>query len=218
MRLIILDLDQTILDTLYRFYETFNEVIVLCGGRRVSWKRFFDVFCRDELDSLKPDNCSKTEFWREFRRRYSGWLHERDKPIKGVFETLEWLKIHGFRIVVTTGREADKEMIWWELREFGLDKYIDDVYTLKEQDPEHEDILFSRTGLLKMVIEKYGVEPESTLFVGDYWVDMKSGRDAGLITIGVLTGCKEESLLRRYGADYVIKDISHLPKLLEKIL
>ena len=218
MKLIILDLDQTLIDTLHRFYETFNEVLTLFGRPPVTWGEFFNVFCRDELDSLRPAECSSRDFWREFRRRYSGWCHELDKPIEGVFETLEWLRRHGFKIVVTTGREADKEMIWWELREFGLDKYIDDVYTLKEQDPEHEDILFSRRGLLKMIIEKYGAEPGSTIFVGDYWVDMKSGRDVGMITIGVLTGCKAESLLKMYGADYVIKDISHLPKLLEKIL
>jgi len=217
VKLVILDMDQTILDTLHRFYNTFNKVIVLCGGREVSWEEFLKIFCSDELDKLRPEKCSRKRFWREFRRRYSGWIHEMDKPIDGVFETLEWLRENGFKIIITTGREADKEEIWWELRKFGLDKYSDDVYTLREQDPRHEEILFSRKGLLKMVLEKYRVKPHETIFVGDYWVDMKSGKEAGVITVGVLTGCKEPILLRQHGADYVIKDISRLPKLIKNL-
>lgn len=217
-RLIILDLDQTILNTLSRFYETYNFVLELFGGKRIDWETFFRLFCRDELDSLRPRDTGRIEFWREFRRLYGEWIHEKDGLIEGAYETLRWLKEVGFNIVVTTGREIDKEKVWRELRVFGIADFVDDVYTLVEQDPEHEDILFSRVGLLKQIIKKYGVPANRVIFVGDYWVDMESGRKAGLITIGVLTGCKSRELLLSHGANYVIKDISELPELINSIL
>jgi len=217
-KLIILDLDQTILNTLNRFYETYNFVLELTGGKRIDWDTFYRLFCSDELDSLRPRDKSRVEFWREFRRLYGEWIHEEDELIEGAYETLKWLKEHGFKVVVTTGREVEKDKVWNELKVFGIDGLVDDVYTLVEQNPEHEDILFSRVGLLKHIIEKYGARSDEVVFVGDYWVDMESGRKAGLITVGVLTGCKSRELLLSHGASYVIKDISELPELIGSIL
>lgn len=218
MTLIILDLDQTIIHTLHRFYETFNQVLELYGGTRISWDKFFKLFCDDNLDALRPMGTDRIEFWREFSRRYSGWIHENDHPINGAVNTLEWLKNNGFTVVITTGREADSDEIWWELRVFGLDKYVDEVYTIKDQDYIDKDLLFSRRNLLEKIILNYGVNAGRTIFVGDYWVDMESGSQVGLITVGVLTGCKEARLLREHGARYIVEDISKLPELIEKIV
>ncbi len=214
MRLAILDLDLTILDTLRRFYETYNKTRLKMGLPRVSWDTFMDNFRRDSLNELLPQDIDRRLFWRIFRRLYSGWIHSDDRPIKGAIDTLKWLKDKGFKVIVSTGRDADPDDIWLELRYFGLDNYVDDVYTISMQDPETEDITFLRADLLKKIINNYDANPTETIFVGDYWVDMESGRRVGLITVGVLTGYKEYDLLKSHGADYIIKDISELPKLL----
>jgi len=120
IKLVVLDLDQTLIDSIHRFYETFNNVIVSFGGSKVSWDEFFKAYCEDKLDYFIPKTCKREDFWKEFRRRYSSWIHEKDKPMKGALETLKWLNNRGFKIVVTTGREASAEDIWRELRKFKL--------------------------------------------------------------------------------------------------
>ncbi len=213
-KLVILDLDLTILDTLKRFYGTFNKTLEEFGLNKVSWDIFMDNFKRDTLNNILPANINRRMFWEEFRRLYSRWMHEEDKPIPGALETLKWLKQKGFKVVVSTGRDADPTDIWRELRHFGLDKYIDDVFTINMQDRSVERIPFLRTDLLRLILKKYMVDTSNAIFVGDYWVDMESGKETGLVTIAVLTGYKEPDLLKRHGADYILKDISELPKLI----
>ena len=53
--------------------------------------------------------------------------------------------------------------------------------------------------------------------VGDSIYDMIAGKRAGIKAIGVLTGHTSSMLLKKQGADYVIKSVSELPKLLKKI-
>ena len=217
IRVYIFDLDQTLVNTLHRFYETFNSTLEEAGGEPIGWSEFLERYKRDTLEELVPPGTSKRRFWGEFRRKYSGWIHEEDSPIEGAREVLEWIKRREGIVVVTTGRDADPSDIWWELEAFGLADLVDEVYTIRLQDPSHEDVPFSRKGLLMDILSRHGAKPEEALFVGDYWVDMRSGRKAGIITVGVLTGHEGEEKLRRHGADYVVDDISHIPEVVKYI-
>jgi len=118
---------------------------------------------------------------------------------------------------VSNGRETKPEKIWKELQYFKLDHYVDEVYTLAQQDPSEEDLLFSRKGILSLILRKHHVNGKEAVFVADYWVDMEAGKKVGVITIGVLTGLKREKLLKAHGAHYVIKGIWELPSLLSNI-
>lgn len=55
-----------------------------------------------------------------------------------------------------------------------------------------------------------GVAPSATIMVGDSTHDLVAGRAAGMITIGVLTGLSDTSVLAPH-ADAVLPDIGHLP-------
>ena len=54
-----------------------------------------------------------------------------------------------------------------------------------------------------MVAEKFGVKPEECMYVGDTSTDMKTGKAAGMFTVGALWGFRDRRELEENGADIV---------------
>ena len=219
IKAIILDLDMTLINSIKRFYTVFNLTYRKFFKREIPWKIFFEYFKRGMLNDLIPDKEHLRDFWNAFKRGYlEAPIHPDDKLYPGAKETLAWLKERGYKIIVTTGREVPPEIIWKELEYFGISKYVDDVFTIALQDPDDEDILFMKTGMLKLILSKYNFKPHEVLFVGDYWVDMESCKRLGIIAIGVLTGYESREKLIKHGASFVINSIADLPSIVSKII
>lgn len=54
------------------------------------------------------------------------------------------------------------------------------------------------------IMEKLGADKNETFFVGDTYVDITTGKNAGVKTIGVKWGFRTEEELKKAGADYII--------------
>ena len=57
---------------------------------------------------------------------------------------------------------------------------------------------------LLLALQSLGVAPESSSMVGDHPMDIKIGKQAGTLTIGVLTGYSTSDELTKAGADIII--------------
>ena len=55
-----------------------------------------------------------------------------------------------------------------------------------------------------VALQSLGALPESSSMVGDHPMDIKIGKDAGTLTIGVLTGYSTSDELVKAGADIII--------------
>lgn len=64
-------------------------------------------------------------------------------------------------------------------------------------------------GPLLAAAEAFGVDPARVLMVGDSLHDLKAGRAAGMINVGVLTGVAGADVLAPH-ADVILPDIGHL--------
>jgi len=62
--------------------------------------------------------------------------------------------------------------------------------------------------------KKLKVKPKNCVFVGDTSFDMGAAKSAGCLAVGVLTGGGNRKNLKNSGADYIIKDLRGLIKLL----
>lgn len=49
-----------------------------------------------------------------------------------------------------------------------------------------------------------GAKPEECLYIGDTWVDMETGKNAGMETVGVLWGFRDRQELENAGACHII--------------
>jgi len=63
-------------------------------------------------------------------------------------------------------------------------------------------------------VELLGVHASRVLMVGDHPMDIRTGRQAGTATAGVLTGNSTASALREEGADHVLEDATQVLTLL----
>jgi phosphoglycolate phosphatase len=57
---------------------------------------------------------------------------------------------------------------------------------------------------LTIALRSLGAAPESSFMVGDHPMDIKIGKDAGILTIGVLTGYSTSDELLKAGADFIV--------------
>ena len=65
------------------------------------------------------------------------------------------------------------------------------------------------------IIEKFGVEKDECLYIGDTATDIKTAKNAGLYSIGVLWGFRDEEELRTAGADVIISDPAEIVEIVK---
>ena len=58
---------------------------------------------------------------------------------------------------------------------------------------------------LNLIIKELGFSKDEILYVGDTATDMKTALGAGVTSIGVLWGFRDENELRENKADYIVK-------------
>jgi phosphonoacetaldehyde hydrolase len=162
-------------------------------------------------------------------------LLKHNNIINGVPETVETLREKGIKIGSTTG--YTKKMMAVVQKDAEKKGYKPDSVVTPD------DVGFGRPNpfMIHQNMKNLGVFPPSTIIkVGDTESDMAEGVNAGVISVGVLVGSsmmglseleyeslpkdqrkqarkKAEAKFYKAGADYVIKDITLLPKLINKI-
>lgn len=218
---LISDLDCTLVDTLRRFFNVFNEMLAARGKKRLPWAKFFEVYVADTLDDLiaEPSDREKEkklhEFWMEFLRRYRDG-DPNGKLIPGAVETLQDLSKRGVPIAVITSCIVPAARLRKELATFGLSKFVKTIVTAHDvvknlEEGDH----FSKTEILRLAAEKLGTDPKDCVVVGDYWNDVRDGKAIGAKTVAVLTGQMRRELLEKYGPDAIIESVRELPKVVE---
>lgn len=65
-------------------------------------------------------------------------------------------------------------------------------------------------------MEKYHVDNEHCIFIGDSNIDILTGKNAGVRTIGVTWGNRTKEELAEAGADWIVDDVLALERLLGK--
>ena len=121
-----------------------------------------------------------------------------------VIETLSSLKKDGFCMGICTNKPY--EMTLLVLEGLGIDVFFDGVtggdnLPFNKPDPRH----------ILTTLEKMKSEAHRAVMVGDSWVDVKAGHNAGLPVIAVNYGYSERPM-ESLNADRVIDDFALLPQ------
>lgn len=207
LKIVILDYDMTLIDTLIDFYEALNRTLEHYGLEKISYSEFLKLFKEDRLGlELVPDYIDPRDFWRYFRRVYESRYA---RPSKGAEYFLYMMKLYGARNIIVTGREVPSVKIWWEVRKFNLHRYIDEIYTMYDLHLMGgiERELFDKSWLLIWILRRHGASPEEAVMLGDYWIDALSSRNAGIAFIGVTEYDERARDLYMNGAEVVVKNL-----------
>lgn len=206
MKAVIFDLDGTLLDTI--------KSIELCGNKALKEYGYEPIprekYCYFAGDGAKELVC------RMLRERGDEELKDLDKvyekyceffqtdclyqvdPYEGIPELLEKMKEAGMKMAVLSnkphGRTVDV------IEKFFGKGYFDWVQGQKDGLPKKP----SPKGALE-IVEKWRMDPKDCLYVGDTDTDMKTGKSAGMYTVGVLWGFRNRKELEENGADVIIE-------------
>lgn len=129
-----------------------------------------------------------------------------NKLYDGIVELLDNLKNDGYYVVLATSKPwIYAEMI---LEHFDIKKYFDFV-----AGSELNGVRTNKSEVISYAIDKFNVDIENAVMIGDRKHDILGGKANNIKTIGVLFGFGSRDELLSAGADYIVetpKDIYNL--------
>lgn len=141
-----------------------------------------------------------------FEEYFNEHSTEKTKLYPNVREVLEYLK-NKQNYILTNRR---KKMAEITLKELNIIKYFKDVI-----GGDSDDCLKPSPCPLNKALKYFKEKRDKSLVVGDMPVDIKTGKNAGIVTCGVTYGVGKKEDIVKSEPDYVIDDIIELKKIIK---
>ena len=201
----IFDLDGTLCDSVESIAYSANQAMRDLGFKEAGLEDY-KLFVGDGVDMLIrrllhfAGDMEESRFT-ELKSRYMEYFKEgcmyRVKPYPGIPEALEKLKGQGLHLAVLSNKPHSNTRNVIE-KVFGTTSF-DCILGQSDRFPRKPDPSSAR-----YLAELFDAMPEECLYVGDTGTDMKTGKSAGMYTVGVLWGFRGRKELEEEGADQVI--------------
>lgn len=213
-RLIIFDLDGTLLNTLEDLTDSLNVVLDAHGmplHSKQAVKGFVGNGVRKLIERAVPggeDNPWFEMVLDENKAYYREHMDIKTVPYPGVLRALKKLKEAGYKTAIAsnkydTATQGLKEKFFADSIDAALG---DGVVATKKPQPEIIYELMRRLDITK---------PKNVLYVGDSDVDIQTAANAGIGCISVSWGFRTASFLKEHGADVIIDRAGKLPEAVE---
>jgi phosphoglycolate phosphatase len=209
VKLIIFDLDGTIIDAYKAIEDSFNFTMCRLGlprhrpfviRRAVGWG---DVaLLRPFIPKELIDRAVEI-----YRNHHMSALVARSKLMSGSIGILKYLFHKDYILAVASNRPTRFSHIL--LKNLKIIKYFRLVLCadkLRYGKPHPEIIL--------KIMKSCRVNKKETVYIGDMAIDIQAGKRAGVRTIAVLTGSSSKNEIEREKPDYIFKNISYLKQIL----
>jgi phosphoglycolate phosphatase len=207
IKLIIFDLDGTLIDAYPAITKSFNYTMRKMGyplqsrvviRRAVGWgdENLLRLFVR-------PEDLKKALLI--YRNHHRRSLIQASRLMAGVKILLARLKNKGYKLAVASNRPTKFSLIL--LSHLNLKKYFSYVLCadrLKHGKPHPE--------ILNRIMERFSLKPKQTLYVGDMVIDAQAGRRAKVKTIIVPTGSSTLTEIKKERPFRIIPKVRDLLK------
>ena len=217
-KLVLFDLDGTVLDTLQDLGDAVNYAMSMHGFPLHTLDEFRymvgngvrKLVRRAMPDELKEDEVLHQECLGQFWRYYSDHLIVNTKPYPGIPELIQDLQAEGVVVAIASNKFQE-----------GADKLIHHFYpTIETIVGDRPDVpMKPDPTMINIILEQYGNSAtlrEHTALVGDAVTDVQAAAAAGITGIGVSWGLRPVSALLEIGHDpeLIARDVPHLRRLL----
>ncbi|MCI9067582.1 MAG: HAD family hydrolase [Lachnospiraceae bacterium] len=213
---IIFDLDGTLIDTLEDLADSVNEALERMGypvwpveAYRFKVGRGFRNLMENSVpEEAKGDDGVIDRMLAFFVEAYDRRYMNKSRPYEGVDALLDRLTEKGVFLAVNSNKRTDyTEKLIDKL--FGRIPFVG-VFGERAGVPKKPD----PAGALELC-GRMGLEPEEVLYVGDSGTDMKTGKNAGMDTVGVGWGFRGFPELKENGAVYLAGTVQDILSLVE---
>ena len=204
---ILFDLDGTLTDPAHGLTLGFEYALYKMGmppESREALRRFIgppllDVW-QTEYGLTKAESERMIALFREYYDIYGWWDNT---PYPDIEKQLGLLKDRGYRLFVATSKpERTAKRV---LSLFGLDKYFEFI-----GGAESGSERYTKTAVLKYVLESTGAEPSDAILVGDRMYDAEGAAQVGIDSLGVLWGHGSRTEIESSGFTGIIEHIADL--------
>jgi len=209
MRLAIFDMDGTILDTIHDIHACLTKTLISYG---------FDTFDIEKTKILVGDGMRQliinaagesglTDIMEKyFRAVYAENMMNTTDIMPGFENVLDYLQKDDITAVVLSNKKY--QLTESMMKKFRLDSVFSECFggdSFNAKKPSHIPV--------SKIIEKYKVEPENTIMIGDNYSDILSGAGAGAKTCFCSYGY---GTLRSVKSDYTADSPEDIIKILEE--
>lgn len=214
IKLVIFDLDGTLLDSLADLADSCNYLLRNYGFPEHpldSYRYFVGDGIHKLVERVLPKDKRQMDFVEQFFQEMVAYydIHKADKtmPYFGIVETLETLQQQGTMLAVASNK-VNKAMMPLMEHYFPTIKFTA-VLGQREGIPvkPHPQIVYD-------ILQIADVRPEEALYVGDTDVDMDTAHGAGLKAVGALWGYRDRQELTEHHAEYIIAKPMELVELI----
>ena len=210
---VIFDLDGTLLNTIDDLADASNYVCRLHGWPTHTveeYKRFVGNGMAKLAERFAPEDWRTPEkveqLLGEFMPYYDQHKQDKTAPYVGMPQALERLKAAGVHMAVLTNK-AD------QMAAPVVNGYYPDVFPMVQGAVKGFPTKPDPT-LLHRLMSRMGAAPADTLFVGDSNVDIRTAKNGGLTSCGVLWGFRGRTELEQEGADFIVETPEELADLI----
>ena len=204
IKAVIFDMDGTVADTLRSIASFGNAALQAHGFPALPTELYrqlvgngADILIRRMLHATEQPYTEETV--QTVRKTYDT-LYEADPtklvtPYPGIPEMLKALRAAGIKTAILSNKPDNMTRF---IAEALFPDLFDIVHGQRDGIPKKPD-----PTAIHMLCKELGVEPEECIYVGDSGVDMQTGHNSGICSVGVIWGFRGKEELKENGADHL---------------
>ncbi len=225
LKSIIFDLDGTLLDTVKDLALATNKALEDSGFKALDEENYnyylgdgavklIERVLEDQPEPVDFELQDKNKLVKtlvsNMKAHYKYLWTKNTKPYEGISQLVSRLKDSGCLLAVVSNKPHDFAV---EMAEYF---FGDDAFEVIIGQKEGVPVKPSPDGLY-CAIEHLNITKEELLYVGDTDTDMKTAENAGVVSIGVTWGFRNEEELKKHGANHIVNTAPEILSLYRKL-
>jgi HAD superfamily hydrolase (TIGR01509 family) len=214
IRLVIYDLDGTLIDSTEAIVDSFNAILGAEGLPTPAPGVIASLIGEPMPIILKhvlpPERQGDIQhFWDAYITAYARISPQKTHILPGVPETLrEFRRRNILQSIATQKKGAVATRV---LNELGLLQHLDLVLGI-------DDVAHPKPApdIIELTLKRLGVKPEEAVFVDDTTVGLEAGKNAGVHMVGITTGTHDMQKLATLRPDCIIDNMEELTRLVAR--
>lgn len=216
-KLCVFDFDGTLANSLTTIMHYGNEALKKNNLQEATYEEY-RMMVGNGIHNLVKRMCKKSnvedeetiqKVFHDYNTAYNANPSYLTEPYEGIIDLVKKLKGMGVKIAVLSNKPHFPTTELSKLI-FG-ESMFDRVYGQREGVPIKPD-----PQSLLSIIQELGCTKENTCYFGDSMVDMDTGKNAGVYTVGVLWGFRDRKELEEHKADLIVSKPSEILEFIKK--